>query len=168
MKKKSLIYGNEFVSASTSDLWIFIFSTPGISILLSASPIFKKYWIIFLIKSSDTTGDQAFGESQNLLDQLSLPIKNAFGRDVTPDNRNRMLHVEQLTNELQDRKSSFDELADVRRLKLEQVLQLRICDQDTGKVKIFLINLFLKGEISKMLCFTRICLHFCSFLPVFF
>ena len=87
----------------------------------------------------DLTAEHAFGESQNLLDQLSLPIKNAFGRDVTPDNRDRMLHVEQLTNELQDRKSEFDDLADVRRLKLEQVLQLRVCDQDTGKVKLTVV-----------------------------
>ena len=88
----------------------------------------------------DASSDQSFSESQNLLDQLSLPIKNAFGKDVTPDNRGHVQHVEQVTADLQDRKSSCDELADVRRLKLEQILQLRTCDQDATKVRLGRFN----------------------------
>ena len=83
---------------------------------------------------ADACGDQTFSESQNILDQLSLPIKNAFGKDVTPDHRRHVLHVEHVTADLQDRKSRCDELADVRRLKLEQILQMRTCDQDAAKV----------------------------------
>ena len=35
----------------------------------------------------DRTAKQAYDEGQNLLDQLCLPTKNAFGQDISPDNR---------------------------------------------------------------------------------
>ena len=40
--------------------------------------------------------EQALNEGQNLLDLLSLPIKNAFGHSVTPDHKAHVEHVQKL------------------------------------------------------------------------
>jgi hypothetical protein len=41
-----------------------------------------------------------------------------------------MERIKRMLEELQERKSRCDELADVRRLKLQQLLQLRTCERD--------------------------------------
>lgn len=51
----------------------------------------------------DSTSEQTFIESHNLLDQLSLPIKNAFGKDVTPNTDESVNHVEHSTEQLKHR-----------------------------------------------------------------
>lgn len=78
--------------------------------------------------------EMALNEGQNLLDQMSLPIKNAFGQDVTPDNRQNVEHVKTLLDGIHQRKARCEELAGVRKLQLQQVLQLRICDRDAEQV----------------------------------
>lgn len=45
--------------------------------------------------------EQTLNEGQNLLDLLSLPIKNAFGLDVTPDPQEHIEHVQNLMEDLQ-------------------------------------------------------------------
>ena len=80
------------------------------------------------------TAEQTFDEGQNLLDLLSLPVKNASGQDVTPDNRPHMERVERIIAGLRDRKLRCDELADMKSLKLQQILQLRICERDADQV----------------------------------
>ena len=84
---------------------------------------------------SDLTADRAFSEGQNLLAQLILPVKDASGKDVTPNNKPHIEHVERMLEELQKRKIRCDELADVRKLKLQQILQLRTCERDAEQVK---------------------------------
>jgi hypothetical protein len=66
---------------------------------------------------------------------MSRPIKNAFGKDITPDNREHIERIKRMLEELQERKSRCDELADVRRLKLQQLLQLRTCERDCDQVR---------------------------------
>lgn len=43
-------------------------------------------------------------------------------------------HVESILSELNDRKMRCDELADVRKLKLQQILQLRTSERDANQV----------------------------------
>ncbi|KAH3754775.1 hypothetical protein DPMN_189456 [Dreissena polymorpha] len=73
-------------------------------------------------------------DGHSLLDEMSRPIKNAFGADISPDYASQTKHVEQKLEELQERKMRCDDLADVRKLKLEQILQLRTCENDAQKV----------------------------------
>ena len=75
-------------------------------------------------------------EGHSLLDMLSLPVKNAFGKDITPDYSIQKGHVEQLLAELGDRKARCDEMSDMRKLKLQQVLQLRTCERDADQVRL--------------------------------
>ncbi len=82
--------------------------------------------------------EQTLNEGQSLLDQLALPVKNAFGKDVSHDNKARIEHVQRLMGDLQERKLRCDELADVRKLKLQQILQMLTCERDAEQVVIYL------------------------------
>lgn len=75
-------------------------------------------------------------DGQSLLDEMSRPIKNAFGKDITPDYAAQIKRIQRSLEELQERKMRCDELADVRRLKLQQLLQLRTCERDCDQVRI--------------------------------
>lgn len=76
------------------------------------------------------------GDGQSLLDEMSRPIKNASGKDITPDYSRHIKHINQSLEELQERKLRCDELADVRKLKLQQILQLCTCEHDAEQVKL--------------------------------
>ncbi len=128
--------------------------------------------------------EQTLNEGQSLLDQLALPVKNAFGKDVTPDNKGHIAHVQKMMEDLQvqvsnqltrislpqvpemrvvgvmknsntnrtnlklfwklyfifsviqERKLRCDELSDVRKLKLQQILQMLTCERDTEQVRV--------------------------------
>ena len=75
-------------------------------------------------------------DGQSLLDEMSRPIKNAFGKDITPDYAAQIKRIQRSLEELQERKMRCDELADVRRLKLQQLLQLRTCERDCDQVRV--------------------------------
>lgn len=67
-----------------------------------------------------------------------------MGMDITPDYAKQIKHVNQQLEDLQERKMRCDELADVRKLKLQQLLQLRTCERDADQVR--LVSMF--GLIS--------------------
>ncbi|GFO38536.1 sec14 domain and spectrin repeat-containing protein 1 [Plakobranchus ocellatus] len=85
------------------------------------------------LEACDKLATQSLDEGQSLLDEMSRPIKNAFGKDITPDFERQVNHVNKKLEELQERKLRCDELADVRKLKLQQLLQLRTCERDTDQ-----------------------------------
>ncbi|CAH1789041.1 unnamed protein product, partial [Owenia fusiformis] len=84
---------------------------------------------------------QILTEGQNLLDTMALPVKNAFGKDITPDYSRERAHVQQTLDSLQERKMRCDELADVRKLKLQQILQLRTCERDADQAIEWILEL---------------------------
>ena len=51
--------------------------------------------------------EQTLNEGQSLLDQLALPVKNAFGKDITPDNKPHIEHVQKMMEDLQVSVLSF-------------------------------------------------------------
>ena len=65
---------------------------------------------------------------------MSRPVKNAQGKDITPDYDLQVKHVNGHLEDLQERKLRCDELADVKKLKLQQILQLRTCERDADQV----------------------------------
>ncbi|CAL1540820.1 unnamed protein product, partial [Lymnaea stagnalis] len=81
----------------------------------------------------DKVAQESLNDGQSLLDEMSRPIKNAFGKDITPDYANKIKYINKKLEELQERKMRCDELADVRKLKLQQLLQLRTCERDTDQ-----------------------------------
>ena len=87
-----------------------------------------------MIFSSDTAASHGMRDGQSLLDEMSRPIKDAFGKDISPDYASQIKHITQKLEELQERKMRCDDLAEVRKLKLQQTLQLRICERDVDQV----------------------------------
>ena len=65
---------------------------------------------------------------------MSLPVKNAFGKDITPNYAKHVVHVEQILAELEGRRGHCRDMAEVRRLKLQQLLQLKSCERDAEQV----------------------------------
>ncbi|XP_077997323.1 SEC14 domain and spectrin repeat-containing protein 1-B-like [Glandiceps talaboti] len=85
--------------------------------------------------------EQAIREGHALLDMMSETVKNAFGKDITPDYTSHKDHVQRILDELQGRKLTCDEMAEVRKLKLQQILQLRTCERDADQAIIWLLEL---------------------------
>nr|KAI8744805.1 SEC14 domain and spectrin repeat-containing protein 1-B-like [Biomphalaria glabrata] len=81
----------------------------------------------------DKIAEESLNDGQSLLDEMSRPIKNAFGKDITPDYSSKIKDINKRLGDLQERKLRCDELADVRKLKLQQFLQLRTCERDTDQ-----------------------------------
>jgi len=80
---------------------------------------------------------QVLSEGHILLDQLLLPVKDAKGQDVTPpDRKQQVALVDETVAAVQQRQVRCDELTEVRRLKLHQLLQLRTCERDINQVNI--------------------------------
>lgn len=73
-------------------------------------------------------------EGQNFLDHLQIREQNSLGYEVTRDYLPGIVHVRRTLGELQDRKQRSNQLADVRRLKLQQILQLHTCERDAEQV----------------------------------
>ena len=103
---------------------------------LAVIRFFKDKVCHCLLDISDAKTERAMIESRNMLAQMALPVTNAFGKDVRPNYDPQITHLGAVTDDMQDRKMRCDELAEVRQLKLKQILQLRICEQDIEKVHI--------------------------------
>ena len=69
---------------------------------------------------------------------MTSPVANTRGDDVTPDYSKGIAHVRLTLDELRERKLRTDELCDVRRIKLQQLLQLKQSERDAEQVEITL------------------------------
>ena len=98
-------------------------------------PCFKNTCLVHFLVVSDVLAKQTIDDGQSLLDEMSRPVKNASGKDITPDYASQIKHINNWLADLQERKLRCDELADVRKLKLQQILQLRTCERDADQVR---------------------------------
>ena len=65
---------------------------------------------------------------------LREPTTTAQGEPITLNCDEAIRHIQTTLDELTERKQRTDELCDVRRLKLQQLLQLRTCERDAEQV----------------------------------
>ena len=91
------------------------------------------------ISSEDTLRDALAAQ-----ELMTSPVANTRGGDVTPDYSKGIAHVRLTLDELRERKLRTDELCDVRRIKLQQLLQLKQSERDAEQVK---ITLFRYGSV---------------------
>lgn len=73
-------------------------------------------------------------EGKHFLDYLTTREQN-LGYEVTREYLPGLVHVRHMLSDLQDRRQRSQELADVRRLKLQQMLQLFTCENDAVQVR---------------------------------
>ena len=82
------------------------------------------------VSSEDTLRDGLAAQ-----ELMTCQVTNARGDDVTLDYSRGIAHVRLTLDELRERKLRTDELCDVRRIKLQQLLQLKQSERDAEQVQ---------------------------------
>lgn len=78
--------------------------------------------------------ENAMQEGNRLLDNLVLPVKNALGKDITPDYSAQTNHVQKLLDRLETKMTHCSEVVEVRRMRLKQMVQIYTCEVDAKQV----------------------------------
>lgn len=63
-----------------------------------------------------------------------------MGKEVTRDYTTGVVHVRQQLEDVEDRRRRCNDLVEVRRLKLQQMLQLFTCEQDGEQVRLWVVE----------------------------
>lgn len=82
------------------------------------------------LEAIDKSYSDLISSGQSFIDQLNIREHNTLGNEVVRDYSAGAVHVRQCLDDLHDRKQRCSELADVRRLKLQQLQQLFTCEKD--------------------------------------
>uniref|UniRef100_A0A674HLZ0 SEC14 and spectrin domain containing 1 n=1 Tax=Taeniopygia guttata TaxID=59729 RepID=A0A674HLZ0_TAEGU len=72
-------------------------------------------------------------KGQSLLDQISNQASWAYGKDVTIENKENVDHIQGVMEDMQLRKQRCEDMVDVRRLKMLQMVQLFKCEEDAAQ-----------------------------------
>ncbi|XP_061464301.1 SEC14 domain and spectrin repeat-containing protein 1 isoform X1 [Rhineura floridana] len=72
-------------------------------------------------------------KGQSLLDQISNQAYWAYGKDVTTENKENVDHIQGVMEDMQLRKQRCEDMLDVRRLKMLQMVQLFKCEEDAAQ-----------------------------------
>ena len=74
-------------------------------------------------------------EGHAILESLKTPLTDVYGKEVDYECGTIAGHIRNAIDDLVERRKRNDELCDVRKLKLQQILQLRSCERDTDQVR---------------------------------
>ncbi|XP_040827740.1 SEC14 domain and spectrin repeat-containing protein 1 isoform X2 [Ochotona curzoniae] len=85
------------------------------------------------LKSVDVGLQGLREKGQGLLDQLSNQASWAYGKDVTIENKESVDHIQGVMEDMQLRKQRCEDMVDVRRLKMLQMVQLFKCEEDAAQ-----------------------------------
>ncbi|XP_076858433.1 SEC14 domain and spectrin repeat-containing protein 1 isoform X1 [Brachyhypopomus gauderio] len=72
-------------------------------------------------------------KGQALLDQMSSQSSWFYGKDVPVENKENVDHVHSVMEDMQLRKQRCEDMVDVRRLKMLQMVQLFKCEEDASQ-----------------------------------
>lgn len=72
-------------------------------------------------------------KGQVLLDQMSTQTSFSYGKDVTIENKENIDHIHSVMEDMQLRKQRCEDMVDVRRLKMLQMVQLFKCEEDASQ-----------------------------------
>ncbi|XP_043931200.1 SEC14 domain and spectrin repeat-containing protein 1 [Protopterus annectens] len=82
------------------------------------------------LKSVDITLQSLREKGQALLEQISTQASWAYGKDVSAENKENVDHIQGVMDDMQLRKQRCEDMVDVRRLKMLQMVQLLKCEED--------------------------------------
>ncbi|XP_059022886.1 SEC14 domain and spectrin repeat-containing protein 1 isoform X4 [Mustela nigripes] len=85
------------------------------------------------LKSVDVGLQGLREKGQGLLDQISNQASWAYGKDVTIENKENVDHIQGVMEDMQLRKQRCEDMVDVRRLKMLQMVQLFKCEEDAAQ-----------------------------------
>ncbi|XP_026127081.1 SEC14 domain and spectrin repeat-containing protein 1-like [Carassius auratus] len=72
-------------------------------------------------------------KGQVLLDQMSTQTSFSYGKDVSIENKENIDHIHSVMDDMQLRKQRCEDMVDVRRLKMLQMVQLFKCEEDASQ-----------------------------------
>ncbi|XP_035266764.1 SEC14 domain and spectrin repeat-containing protein 1 isoform X2 [Anguilla anguilla] len=72
-------------------------------------------------------------KGQILLNQISNQTSWTYGKEVTGENKENVEHVQGVLDDMQLRKQRCEDMVDVRRLKMLQMVQLYKCEEDAAQ-----------------------------------
>uniref|UniRef100_A0A8C7MZJ5 SEC14 and spectrin domains 1 n=1 Tax=Oncorhynchus kisutch TaxID=8019 RepID=A0A8C7MZJ5_ONCKI len=72
-------------------------------------------------------------KGQVLMDQMSNQTSWSYGKDVPIDNKDNVDHIQGVMEDMQLRKQRCEDMVDVRRLKMLQMVQLFKCEEDASQ-----------------------------------
>ncbi|XP_059418437.1 SEC14 domain and spectrin repeat-containing protein 1 [Carassius carassius] len=72
-------------------------------------------------------------KGQVLLDQMSTQTSFSYGKDVSIENKDNIDHIHGVMEDMQLRKQRCEDMVDVRRLKMLQMVQLFKCEEDASQ-----------------------------------
>ncbi|XP_051565075.1 SEC14 domain and spectrin repeat-containing protein 1 [Myxocyprinus asiaticus] len=72
-------------------------------------------------------------KGQVLLDQMSTQTSWSYGKDVAIENKDNVDHIHSVMEDMQLRKQRCEDMVDVRRLKMLQMVQLFKCEEDASQ-----------------------------------
>lgn len=78
----------------------------------------------------------------SFIDDLCIDESNASGRAVARDYSPGIVHIKERLDETRDRRRRCQSLADVRRLKVQQLLQLYTCEKDGQQAVLWIEELY--------------------------
>ncbi|EEB18960.1 Hyaluronan mediated motility receptor, putative [Pediculus humanus corporis] len=81
-------------------------------------------------------------EGEKLSDLLSMPVKDALGRDVDVNYENDIVNVQEILGATLSRKQLFSDSVDLQKLTLEQVTHVHVYEKDAKQAVQWLNDLF--------------------------
>ncbi|XP_023657518.1 SEC14 domain and spectrin repeat-containing protein 1 [Paramormyrops kingsleyae] len=72
-------------------------------------------------------------KGQILLEQISNQTSWSYGKDITVKNKESIDHIQSVMEDMQLRKQRCEDMVDVRRLKMLQMVQLFKCEEDAAQ-----------------------------------
>ncbi|XP_029461768.1 SEC14 domain and spectrin repeat-containing protein 1 isoform X3 [Rhinatrema bivittatum] len=85
------------------------------------------------LKSVDSGLQGLREKGQGLLDQITNQASWAYGKDVSIENKENVDHIQGIMEDMQLRKQRCEDMVDVRRLKMLQMVQLFKCEEDASQ-----------------------------------
>ncbi|KXJ28019.1 SEC14 domain and spectrin repeat-containing protein 1-B [Exaiptasia diaphana] len=85
------------------------------------------------VEAVKSSCEETLRDSHGLMQLLRQHTTNAQGESDLLDCDQALQYIQSTVDELKERKQRTDELCDVRRLKLQQILQLRTCERDANQ-----------------------------------
>ncbi|XP_055071465.2 SEC14 domain and spectrin repeat-containing protein 1 [Misgurnus anguillicaudatus] len=85
------------------------------------------------LKSVDGALQNLREKGQVLLDQMSTQTPFSYGKDVNIENKDNIEHIHSVMEDMQLRKQRCEDMVDVRRLKMLQMVQLFKCEEDASQ-----------------------------------
>lgn len=81
---------------------------------------------------------EVMDEGKSFLELLAATELNSHNKEVTRDYLPGIVHVKGLLADVEDRNNRCSDLADMRRLKLQQILQLFTYEKDAKQVQLLM------------------------------